>query len=313
MQNVYFDTCVYHQAGIDLLFEVIDGDNILFGSEMLGAVRGVDPTTGHYFDDTKRYVDALDLIDARARQRLFGQRPPGLPPPRRRSRGAGPIAVATFTRRRRLARLRPQSLDADLRTCPPGRSTPTATCSAPVDVFPFSPERKYTPCRRGQGGALRPARPPRLRSNVIVQATCHGSDNAAMVDALIDAEAERAAWRRSSRRRRRTNCASCTTPACAACASTTCGASSTPSPTSTTSGSSRRSRRSAGTSTSTSRPPTWRERWDFFTSLRDHRRRRPHGSPRRHHSPSTGPSSGCSFASCESTTTSGPRSRAPSG
>jgi 4-oxalmesaconate hydratase len=61
MRNVYFDTCVYHQAGINLLFEVIDIDNILFGSEMVGAVRGIDPTTGNYFDDTKRYVDALDL------------------------------------------------------------------------------------------------------------------------------------------------------------------------------------------------------------------------------------------------------------
>ena len=61
MKNVYFDTCVYHQPGIDLLFEVIDIDNILFGSEMVGAVRGIDPTTGQYFDDTKRYVDALKL------------------------------------------------------------------------------------------------------------------------------------------------------------------------------------------------------------------------------------------------------------
>ena len=64
MKNVYFDTCVYHQPGIDLLFEVIDIDNILFGSEMVGAVRGIDPQTGNYFDDTKRYVDALDLSDA---------------------------------------------------------------------------------------------------------------------------------------------------------------------------------------------------------------------------------------------------------
>jgi 4-oxalmesaconate hydratase len=63
MKNVYFDTCVYHQPGIDLLFEVIDIDNILFGSEMVGAVRGIDPTTGHYFDDTKRYVDALKISD----------------------------------------------------------------------------------------------------------------------------------------------------------------------------------------------------------------------------------------------------------
>ena len=61
MQNVYFDTCVYHQPGIDLLFEVIDPKNILFGSEMVGAVRGIDPETGRYFDDTKRYVDALGL------------------------------------------------------------------------------------------------------------------------------------------------------------------------------------------------------------------------------------------------------------
>ena len=61
MQNVFFDTCVYHQPGIDLLFEVIDVDNIVFGSEMLGAVRGIDPDTGHYFDDTRRYVEGLEL------------------------------------------------------------------------------------------------------------------------------------------------------------------------------------------------------------------------------------------------------------
>jgi 4-oxalmesaconate hydratase len=61
MKNVYFDTCVYHQPGIDLLFKVIDVDNILFGSEMIGAVRGIDPETGQYFDDTKRYVDALPI------------------------------------------------------------------------------------------------------------------------------------------------------------------------------------------------------------------------------------------------------------
>ena len=61
MRNVYLDTCVYHQPGIDLLFSVIHTGNILFGSEMIGAVRGVDPRTGHHFDDTRRYVDALGL------------------------------------------------------------------------------------------------------------------------------------------------------------------------------------------------------------------------------------------------------------
>ena len=70
MRNVFFDTCVYHQPGIDLLAKVIDVGNILFGSEMVGAVRGIDPETGHYFDDTKRYIDALDIPQA-DKHRIF--------------------------------------------------------------------------------------------------------------------------------------------------------------------------------------------------------------------------------------------------
>ena len=70
MRNVFFDTCVYHQAGIDLLVRVIDIDNILFGSEMIGAVRGVDPETGFYFDDTRRYIEALS-ISAQDKQRIL--------------------------------------------------------------------------------------------------------------------------------------------------------------------------------------------------------------------------------------------------
>jgi 4-oxalmesaconate hydratase len=64
MTNVFFDTCVYHQPGVNLLFDVIGIDNILFGSEMVGAVRGIDRETGHHFDDTRRYVDALPLSPA---------------------------------------------------------------------------------------------------------------------------------------------------------------------------------------------------------------------------------------------------------
>jgi 4-oxalmesaconate hydratase len=68
--NVFFDTCVYHQPGIDLLARVVPARNILFASEMLGAVKGVDPESGHNFDDTRRYVDALPLPDADKR-RIF--------------------------------------------------------------------------------------------------------------------------------------------------------------------------------------------------------------------------------------------------
>jgi 4-oxalmesaconate hydratase len=70
MNNVYFDTCVYHQPGINLLLEVIPNKNILFASEMVGAVRGIDPETGYYFDDTKRYIDNSN-ISAEARSNIF--------------------------------------------------------------------------------------------------------------------------------------------------------------------------------------------------------------------------------------------------
>jgi len=64
MNNVFFDTCVYHLPGIELLLKVIPVDNIIFGSEMVGAVRGIDPTTGNFYDDTKRYVDQCGLSQA---------------------------------------------------------------------------------------------------------------------------------------------------------------------------------------------------------------------------------------------------------
>ena len=71
LKNVFFDTCVYHQAGIDLLLKVIPVDNILFASEMVGAVRGVDPETGFYFDDTKRYIDRAAGLTAGDRRKIF--------------------------------------------------------------------------------------------------------------------------------------------------------------------------------------------------------------------------------------------------
>lgn len=71
LQNVYMDTCVYHQAGIDLLTNVVPTKNILFGSEMIGAVKGIDPETGHHFDDTKRYVLATQNLSEEDRNDVF--------------------------------------------------------------------------------------------------------------------------------------------------------------------------------------------------------------------------------------------------
>ena len=71
LNNIYFDTCVYHQRGIDLLLDIVPTRNILFASEMIGAVRGIDPESGHYYDDTKRYIDNNTSLDAEQKQQIF--------------------------------------------------------------------------------------------------------------------------------------------------------------------------------------------------------------------------------------------------
>jgi 4-oxalmesaconate hydratase len=68
--HIFFDTCVYHQRGIDLLVDVVPTENILFGSEMVGAVRGIDPDTGNHYDDTRVYIEQARLSDD-ARQQIF--------------------------------------------------------------------------------------------------------------------------------------------------------------------------------------------------------------------------------------------------
>jgi 4-oxalmesaconate hydratase len=70
--NVFFDTCVYHTRGLELLTDIIPARNVLFASEMIGAVRGVDPETGHRFDDTKALLDSIESIAEQDRQAIYG-------------------------------------------------------------------------------------------------------------------------------------------------------------------------------------------------------------------------------------------------
>ena len=53
----------------------------------------------------------------------------------------------------------------------------------PSPEFPFAPERKYTPCNAGKDRLFELRDYLGFERNVIVQATCHGTDNSAMVDA----------------------------------------------------------------------------------------------------------------------------------
>ena len=57
----------------------------------------------------------------------------------------------------------------------------------PGDQFPYAPERKYTPCDAGKDKLFALRDHLGFNRNVIVQATCHGKDNRALVDALLSA------------------------------------------------------------------------------------------------------------------------------
>jgi 2-pyrone-4,6-dicarboxylate lactonase len=90
-------------------------------------------------------------------------------------------------------------MDADWRVFHPSPSKPTfrlpagavdAHCHVfgPGEVFPYAPQRKYTPCDAPKEKLWELRDYLGFERNVIVQATCHGADNRALVDALRDSQ-----------------------------------------------------------------------------------------------------------------------------
>ena len=69
-------------------------------------------------------------------------------------------------------------------TPPPGAVDAHCHVFGPAAVFPYAPERKYTPCDAGKDQLFALRDFLGFERNVIVQATCHGPDNRALVDAL---------------------------------------------------------------------------------------------------------------------------------
>jgi 2-pyrone-4,6-dicarboxylate lactonase len=67
---------------------------------------------------------------------------------------------------------------------PPGAVDAHCHVFGPGDDFPYAPERKYTPCDAGKDRLFALRDHLGVSRNVIVQATCHGADNRAMVDAV---------------------------------------------------------------------------------------------------------------------------------
>jgi 2-pyrone-4,6-dicarboxylate lactonase len=71
---------------------------------------------------------------------------------------------------------------------PPGAVDAHCHVFGPGEKFPYAPERKYTPCDASKDALWALRDHLGFTRNVIVQATCHGADNRALVDALESAK-----------------------------------------------------------------------------------------------------------------------------
>ena len=72
LDNVFFDTCVYWQRGLECLIESLPEESVLYASEMIGAVRGRNPDNGKWFDDTKFLLDQITTLTDSHRRKILG-------------------------------------------------------------------------------------------------------------------------------------------------------------------------------------------------------------------------------------------------
>ncbi|OMH36856.1 amidohydrolase family protein [Tersicoccus sp. Bi-70] len=71
---------------------------------------------------------------------------------------------------------------------PPGAVDAHCHVFGPGEQFPYAPERKYTPCDASKADLFALRDRLGVSRNILVQATCHGADNSAMLDAVAAAD-----------------------------------------------------------------------------------------------------------------------------
>ncbi len=71
IRKLYFDTCLYSQNSLDLLFKEIGPDRCLFGTEKPGVGSQIDPKSGEWFDDIKPKIERIDWLTEAQRYDLF--------------------------------------------------------------------------------------------------------------------------------------------------------------------------------------------------------------------------------------------------
>ena len=71
LRRLWFDTVLYNQESLELLFRIVGTDRCLFGTEKPGSGSAVDPATGLAFDDLKPVIEGIDFLSAGDRAGIF--------------------------------------------------------------------------------------------------------------------------------------------------------------------------------------------------------------------------------------------------
>ncbi len=181
LHNVFFDTCVYHQPGIDLLAKVIPRRQHplrVRDGRCRARHRPADRPLLRRHEALRRRAAAERCRQGENLQRQCDAR---LPAPRREAQGGA--LMSTFAMD---PTYRPYHPNPRKPAYVPPHGAVDAHCHVfgPGDRFPYAAERKYTPCDAPKETLFALRDFLGFDRSVIVQASCHGRDNAALVDAL---------------------------------------------------------------------------------------------------------------------------------
>jgi 4-oxalmesaconate hydratase len=69
-RKVYWDMAIYDREGMELLIKRVGVDNVLFATEMFGAVNAIDPKTGRNFEDVVPIFESVEGLSAEDRRKI---------------------------------------------------------------------------------------------------------------------------------------------------------------------------------------------------------------------------------------------------
>jgi len=69
-RKVYWDMAIYDKESMELLIKRVGVDNVLFATEMFGAVNAIDPKTGRNFEDIVPIFQSIDSLSAEDKHKI---------------------------------------------------------------------------------------------------------------------------------------------------------------------------------------------------------------------------------------------------